>query len=296
MIGIDFAYNDHKLSDFDMKMFDPEDNDQFVGREIIRSDISSVRATPNHFSAKYTDTLVLNFLIIRDDMLCFDQGDFKLSDSDIHTLRSWLEYPKLPQDLHATLDDESLSVHYYGIFTDIQPFIVAGTCYGLYLTFTCNAPYGFSDEISTTIQIESSDTDIEESVVNIEREFQEYLNPTIRIQSNDTFNGSEIISIKNRLSDETMTLTMPAGLETVVVDCQHKIITDENGQLISMNDIGIALPIIDQYNFISAEPYLFPWIRLYNGNNIMEISLSDTSTFDSIEFSTRYIIKSGGLS
>lgn len=297
MIGIDFSFNNHFLSDFNMKMFSTKDGQEFIGRTFDKAEITSVRPVSNHYASKYEDVLVFNMLILKHSQNFVNQKDYKMSDEEIHILRSWLENPKLPAEFHPILKNETMSVYYYGIFTNIQPFLIENDCYGLYLTFTCNAPYGFSEEYTYEVSIQSIDTEVEHSVINTEgNEFAELLKPIITINSNNVFIEDEEITFTNEISLESMTVKMPVGISSVIIDCQNKRILDENNQLISMEDIGLTVPVVDYYNFISAESYLINWLSLYAGNNIIKIDVTNAETVSSILFETRYIIKTGGLS
>ena len=199
MIGEDFHYNNFWLSDYGMKMYDPEDTQQFIGREIDKSGLSPLRKVPSHYSVHYANVLTLSFLILKDTDICMKQEDYQLTGEEIHALRSWLESPDTPDPLLVLPYDGGDDVYYFGIFTDIQPFIAAHECCGLYLTFTCNAPFGFSSVISNTYKINSFVGDVEGSFQNASAEQRDYLKPEIRIFSEAAFNGTEKIIIKNIL-------------------------------------------------------------------------------------------------
>ena len=83
MIGEDFLFNGYNLSDFSMKMYDPNEDIQFIGKDIDRSEITSLRPIPNHYSSHYNDTMKIPFLIIRNEESCSSQKDYILSETDI---------------------------------------------------------------------------------------------------------------------------------------------------------------------------------------------------------------------
>lgn len=99
MIGEDFIFNQYSLSDFGMKLYDPENSQEFISREIEKSDMTSIRQVPNHYSTHYTGTLVLSFLIIRDEDYFNTKNDLKLCGEDISLICAWLESPKTPEQL-----------------------------------------------------------------------------------------------------------------------------------------------------------------------------------------------------
>lgn len=295
MIGEDFKFDSKWLSDFSMIMYDPEESQSFVNRVIEKSEITSQRAEPNHFATTYSDTLLLNFLIIRDENECLTKEDMRLSGEDINFLRGWLESPKKPTELICPLEDEAYNVHYYGVFTNVQPFIVHGDCYGLYLEFTCNAPYGYSDEIKTSYRMENGVFEYIKKYYNNSAEKNEYLKPIITIFSTNEFVG-ETLTITN-LSDgeQEMELTLPTGLSKLVIDCEKKMIKDENGNLVTLSAVGITTPDSSQYNYISTDSFLIYWLSLVPNANKLKFELSNNHTVKSIQVSARYIVKSGGF-
>ena len=326
MLGSNFTYAGHSLSEYSMTLYDPESEQQFVGRDIDRSDITSLRAIPNHYSTRYNGVLILSFFIIKDGTI---QESRRMSGDDINTIRAWLESPKSPSLLTvAPLTDdedeeeeeeeeEDTTVNYYGLFTEIQPFILRQECYGLYLTFTCNSPYGFTDvvekeftlatinllaEDGTNLLDESDSVIVAEDVnqsgtyVNNSAEHNEYLRPIITITSTNKFVSGESITIKN-ISDgnKTMFLLLPKNKSSIVIDCQKKTIVDNNGNLIPLSEVGLSDPISNDYNYISAELYSFYWLRLLYGTNNLTFSCPGGSTVAKVKIGARQINKSGGF-
>lgn len=297
MIGEDFHYNNFWLSDYGMRMYASENTVQFVGREIDKSDLTSIRKTPNHYSVHYSDTKTLSFLILKDTCSYSYQKEYKLTGKEINTLRSWLESPKTPIPLYVLpSDDTGINVYYYGVFTDIQPFLVNQVCYGLYLTFTCNAPYGFSEAIINTYKINSLVGDIYGNFYSASTEQCDYIYPIIRIYSSSVFNGTEKISLKN-ISDNnsSMNLTMPKGVSILNIDCKNQSILDENGDLILLRNVRSDIPDKSEYSFLSVYPLYFYWIRFLHGENKLCISTLNENTISKIEIESRFAIKSGGF-
>lgn len=294
MIGENFAFNGSWLSDFDMKMYDPEDSQQFIGREIDKADISLLREIPNHYSTHYSDVLVLSLLILKNPDIYDSKDAMRLTADEINDIRSWLESPKLPSEMRMISDEDSLDTYYFGIFTNVQPFIIAQECFGFYLTFTCNAPYGFSQYVSNSYNISSST--VNGSFYNQSSERYSYLKPIVEIISNSQFNGAEKISIKNN-SDKgnMMVITPPKGKKSIRLDCRNKKITDEDGNLISISDIGLTIPQNNNYNFVSADTFLFYWLRLVYGVNELSFIPQNNATISSVNIYARYPRKSGGF-
>lgn len=323
MLGNDFTYGQHKLSDYDYKLYDPENEQQFVGRDVDRAEITSIRAIPNHYSTHYSSVLTLDFLIIKDDGTELTQSERLMSGDDINTIRAWLESPKTPTLLSVEpYDENETAVNYYGLFTEIQPFIVSQQCYGLYLTFTCNSPYGFSDAVEETyvleiinVLTEDSENLLDESgnpiyaeagcasvgyaegtFVNDSAEYNEYMKPFISITAYDTFSTGDTLTIKNVTdSNNEMVISFPDGITELNIDCQKKIITDESGNLLTLEDIGVTTPISDNYSFISSELFSFYWLQFVSGTNELQFTTNDGSTVSEVTISARNIIKSGGF-
>ena len=294
MVGEDFAFNGSWLSDFDMKMYDPEESQQFISREIEKAEISLLREIPNHYSTRYSDVLVLSLLILKNPDIYDSKNAMRLTADEVNDIRAWLESPKMPVEMRMLSVDDSLDTYYFGVFTDVQPFIISQECYGLYLTFTCNAPYGFSPYVSNTYNISSAI--VTGSFYNQSSERCSYLKPIVEIISSSQFNGTEKLSIKNNSDNgNTMNITMPKGIKKLVLDCREKQITDENGNLISMSDIGLTLPQSDNYNFVSAELYLFYWIRFVHGVNDLSFIPENNKTISKVNIHVRYPRKSGGF-
>lgn len=294
VIGEDFYYDGQWLSLYEMKMGDPESEQEFVSRDIDKSEITSVRSVPNHFSVHYSDTKVLEFLVIKDP--CKFSGDeFILSGNEINDIRSWLESAKTPQELIVYFDDADETEHYFGLFTSVQPYVFASYCYGLRLTFTCNAPYGFSDTFNRYIRIINNNL-ITEEFHNYSAEKSGYLKPIITINSSSTFGSNESLLIINSSDNSNrMEIDLPRGKSSIIIDCSKKIIVDGNGNLIPLSDIGLSIPEVDTYNFITADSYCFYWLRLVPGLNILKLQRTTGNTVSSVNISGRYILKTGGF-
>lgn len=297
MIGDDFSYDGKQLSAYNMIMCDPESDQEFVSRAIDRSEITSVRSTPNHFSVHYEDTKTLEFLIIKDPCEYPDQKDAELTGDDISALREWLESPKKPTELVVDDGDNTNdTVHYFGLFTSVQPFVIGMICYGLKLTFICDSPYGFSDEVTTTITVNAS-SDVKTGTFNNKSaEKKGYLRPVITINSSSTFGSSETIKITNTSdSSRYFQINLPSGASKLVIDCDKKTILDNAGNLISLADLGVGVPSSGDYSFINADIYLFYWLRLIPGVNSLTVKGSSTNTISTVVISAKYPIKSGGF-
>lgn len=277
-----------------MMMCAPEDEQEFVTRTIDRGEITPNRSKPNHYSVSYDDTLLLHFFIMKKDG-CYKQEDFRMSGDELHYIRSWLESPKKPTELVVPENEDEMTTYYYGVFTSVQPYVVDGDCYGLRLEFTCDSPYGYSSE--RMLEYEPGEAlQIEGSFTNISSEESELLSPTITITSTSTFGSDEEISFTNTSDDnKVMSVHIPSGLSKLIINCEKRIIVDDQNNLVTMSDIGLTTPINGEYDSISTDIFSFNWFAFINGSNDFVIDLSEGNTVDTIEIKTRFKIKSGGF-
>ena len=183
------------------------------------------------------------------------------------------------------------------MFTSIQPYLNQDECYGLNLEFTCDSPYGWSDKEVLSYNINSSAATITAKYDNISAEREEYIRPIITINSSDEFGADETIHIGNLSDgDRYMEVTLPEGLSGIVINCEKKVITDSEGNLLSLSDLGIINNIINgEYDFVSADQFSIYWFSLIPGENDIVITPSVSNTISTLEISLRYIIKSGGF-
>ena len=311
MLRTDFKYNGHWLSDFQMKMYDTDSDPVWISRVVDRSAQTAYREIPTHFTTHYDDVLKHEFLIIRDPDLYDSSCDLRLTDKDIHQLRSWLEYPKQPMELVTTEDDEQMDVCYFGLFTSIQPFVVRKQCFGLRLSFTCNAPYGFSPATAKRYEVAAaqngSATSLTGDFLNNSVQYADMLPATIRIYpkaKNTTFAqvANDIdsqLNIDNDATGDNMMLFLPAGYVRMELSCEHKSVTGislENGQ-----EVRKALTLA-QAGFTTAgwffgdltQVYHSRFLHLNPGDNRLTFT-NHTAQDLIVEIETRYIIKGGGF-
>lgn len=294
MLGEDFCYDGIWLSSFGMKLFDPDTDQQFVGRDIDRAEITSARNEPNHYTTKYSDTLELSFLIIKYDET-YTQADMELRGDDIHQLRRWLESPKLPTELFVQGREGDDDVYYYGVFTSVQPFLVTSTCYGLKLTFKCNSQYGYSAPLKKRVFPTSSDCTVDVKLHSDESDRYAYIYPVIMILANGEFSGNETISIQNVTDGNTMELSLPGGASSIQIDCRKKCICDENRKAIPLSSVGMNTQNTSNADFISTNYGHFYFLRLLSGRNNISVTFENCSTVSEVDFVLRWSVKTGGF-
>lgn len=311
MLRSNFKYNGKSLSDFQMRMYDPDADPHSVPRTIDKATQNSSREIPNHYTTYRNDVLVHNFLIIKDPDFFGSSYDLRLTDKDIHILKSWLFSTTTPTELIVPMDDEEIEVSYFGVFTDVQYYIpVQKSCYGLQLTFTCNAPYGFSPLTSKRYYINT--TDVNGDYLNNAVQFAKMTPPKIIIQASagNTFAGETLTLTNHKDSDRHMDIKLPSGLDRITIDCQTKVAmgrtTDGNTVTenpLTLSDLGLELFGVDtdntrSFQLLNLYGNLY-WLSLLHGSNPLEFetSVPDGSTFHAytVEIQTRYILEAGGF-
>lgn len=314
MLRSDFKYNGKSLSDFGMKMYDADQDPQGVVRKIDKAMPTSAREVANHYSTYRDAVLEHHFLIIKDPEQHESPYDLKLTDKDMHILKSWLFSTTVPAELIIPMDDEEIDVSYFGVFTDVEYFIPARkTCFGLALTFTCNAPYGFSPVTSKRFLVREADTagDFVNNIV----EFAQMIAPTIIIKTDDgqPFSGETLELTNQNDGGKTMHIKLKDGYHRFEIDGRTKITTGfymsdgvEKSKALTLYDIGANLFVAtqDDYNeknFQLIDTVSLYWLSLVPGSNVMVFKTtppenSSAAFHDySVEIRTRYIIEAGGF-
>jgi len=292
MIGEDFLFNGKALSDFGMAMYDPENEQIWVSREIDKADISSMRPQPNHYGVHYSDVEKLEFLIIKNDEI-YSGNDFELDAKEINNIRAWLESPKYPVALELT--DNNREIIYYGVFTEVRPFLVATRCYGLYLTFTCDSPYGYYKENKKTFSINGSTSVKTDSYYLNTGELNDFVKPIIKVSAANSFGNGKTLKIENGTdNNKYMLLKLPSSASYITVDCKKKIVKDNLGNIIPLSESMVVSENSDYYSYLSVINASLYWLRLLPKKNDLSF-LAQYGGVKSIEISAQGIAKAGGF-
>jgi len=309
LLRSNFKYNGKWLSEFSMKMYDPDTDPQGVTRTIDKATQNAAREVPNHYTTYRNDVLTHHFLIIKDPDLFSSSYDLRLTEKDIHILKSWLFSTTLPAELILPMDDEEINISYFGVFTEVQYFMpVQKTCFGLQLTFTCNAPYGFSPLTSKRYYITGSD--VSGDYLNNAVQFAKMTPPKIIIQAEvgQTFQDEVLTLTNHRDHHKSMTIKLPAGLECITIDCQTKVTIGKrtiNSEIVesalTLTDLGLQLFDVDTDNLRSFQLLQLYgnlyWLNLQNGSNALQFvtqGFREQNQY-TVEIQTRYIIEAGGF-
>lgn len=307
MLRSNFKYNGKSLSDYQMKMYDADADPQGVVRTIDKASQNAAREVANQYATYRNDVLTHHFLIIKDPELYASSYDLRLTDKDIHALKSWLFSTSTPTELILPVDDEEIEVSYFGVFTDVQYYVpVAKSCFGLQLTFTCNAPYGFSPITSKRYNITGAD--ITGDYLNNVVQFTNMVPPTIVIHASadQTFRNEVLTIINHNDGDKEMHIMLPSGMNRITIDCQTKVITGSTPQPdgfneipLTLNDIGIQLfeevsDSTDAFQLLNLYGNLY-WLNLIRGSNMLQFQTTHFENAYTVEICTRYIIEAGGF-
>lgn len=284
MTGQDILFEGKRLSDFGLIMANPDNGNgnSRLAREILKGTTTAYRSEAVHYGAKYSDTLQLDFLVIKNPCI---NDNMEIFPFELRKIQSWLTCSKLPKSLYL-MTSEGLFIEYCGVFTDISPYEVNGIN-GLNLAFTCDSPFAYKTN-ETKINPAGSSSVIRKNIYCDTDETTEMTYPTITFYPN----GIGKISITNNTdapSNNCMSFTLEQIYQKIVIDCKLKrIIAD--GNILSLSDVGWNISNITDFNDVNTGIFKMYWLRLLPGKN--EVDFSGNGEF-SIKFKTR--LKLGGL-
>jgi phage-related protein len=250
MVGDNFSYCNHRLSDFGLVMMKPETEDEIgLNREILKGSTTIHRKEPIVYGVNYTDVLIIHLFIVKDDEV-YDDKTFSVSET--REIESWLTNNTKPEILKIEFN-ENPSIEYHGVFTEISPFIVNGLN-GLYLTFTCTSPFAYE---TNSIYFVNSAENYKKNF-NCTSDDNDYVYPIIKIKPSQT--GT--FSIKNVDENKTMQFKLNSSYDEYVIDCKLKrIIAD--GNVLSMGDVEWTITNVVSNNSGSSNDFGLGTISLY---------------------------------
>lgn len=279
-----FYFNGKWLADYNASLYDGESDQMFPAREIIFTGLSSTNSHTRVFGTKYSDTLELHGLICKDPDFYLTQEEREFTDFDIRNIKSWLMSPKLPMELIPYgIDMFASDVSYFGIFTEIQPFLVSERCYGLYYTFKCDSPHGYSGLYTKEYDLSNIST-LDGKFYNSSDELCDYLYPQIKVYVSSRIGT---LTIKNNTDNGNEMKVNLINCEYFVIDTYNMMAYDNKNNPISLCDLGWTVAdAIDQKIY---------WFRLLPGENNLTFSTSAFGSVEKIEFSARFVRKTGGF-
>ena len=287
-----FFFNDKWLTDFNMLLYDADDEQTFATKDIISMELSSVDSKVNVFGTKYSDTLELHGLICKDPDFYLTQEEREFTDFDIRNIKSWLMSPKLPMELIPYgIDMFAPDVSYFGIFTEIQPFLVSERCYGLYYTFKCDSPHGYSGLYTKEYDLSNIST-LDGKFYNSSDELCDYLYPQIKVYVSSP---TGTLTIKNNTDNGNEMKVNLINCEYFVIDTYNMMVYDENKRALLLSDLGWNTSEIFDFNHVGTGSYALYWLRLLPGENNLTFSTSVSGSVEKIEISTRFVRKADGF-
>lgn len=182
-----------------------------ITREMESSEMNKYRPETTGFGTRYSETLVFDIHLMKDDSFYVSQEELEIEQSDYESIASWLSSPPNHMWLEVTKENgEKAKVK--GYFSSITPHDKWGICYGLVCTFTCNSPFSYSEK-AIDQQISGVNNFL---VSNSSSDRYDYIYPTLAI----TPSNNEEIFIHN-LSDSHI---LDTGMISATDDKDNNII------------------------------------------------------------------------
>ena len=160
--------------------------------------------------ATYNEQLTFNFQICK--YKCNQPISEPISERELAFLMRWLVRKEFRE---LQFIQEGYENIYYNCQINVQKYEVAGECYGLTLTVICDAPWGWSEQMTSTI---SSSTSTTMQLYDSSDEIG-VVYPSIEIISK----SSQDISISNKMNGIKMLIRNCVANEQI--DIRDKIIT-----------------------------------------------------------------------
>ena len=144
----DFKFDNQTLSQKHLISVNFEEDTSIpsvLTREMESSDMNKYRPETTGFGTRYSETLVFDIHLMKDDSFYVSQEELEIEQSDYESIASWLSSPPNHMWLEVTKENgEKAKVK--GYFSSITPHDKWGICYGLVCTFTCNSPFSYSEK------------------------------------------------------------------------------------------------------------------------------------------------------
>ena len=220
---MDFEYAGRRLSDFGCVICSIstslKDYEIDIGCDITFTEVKNNHSSiHSKVSSGYENVYTATFDIIKYN--CNSIDDVPMSSLEARNIIKWLnrdDYYKLK--FINEIADES-NVHYYGSF-NVKQKMFHGEILGLTLTFTSNAPYGFSDIVQNKFMMLNTD---QSWFLHGESDKYGLIYPvvTLRCFADGTY------EITNKTTGTKMQIDNCIKNETIFIDGEHKIIDTDN--------------------------------------------------------------------
>ncbi len=272
MVGYDFHYNGGSLRDNGFMMVKSDDDESFgLTRTIVKGTITPNKSSVPHFGTQYDDVLILHFFIVKN--VQEDYENTKVDFNELRELQKWLTSPRLPCSLFVESYDQTDTVEYVGLFTDVTPF-ENDFLNGLKLTFTCDSQYAYESE-KRKITCNNSDRGTLKTIFCDSDELNDVVYPTITVVP--TKDG--VFSITNEKTKETMQFTLSLAYSKYVIDCKLRRILGD-GKPLNLFDVGWDVSLLLNQSIANADAFTLYWLALYPGANKLRFKGSATVIFE----------------
>lgn len=189
-------------------------------------------------TSQYEDPLVMEWWIMKNPCIAIvddetgeityenlDNDDYDISRQEMSDLKRWLSRPT-PHKLQLTSSDYT-GVYWMGSF-NVEEYIYGNNRIGAHLTFECNAPFGYYDDVVLSDELTANDpltfTDVSDEIGFIYPDMEITVKSSGNLELTDR-DGRKTI-VKNCAADEV--LTFSHLLTITSSDSEHKIGDDFN--------------------------------------------------------------------
>lgn len=257
-----FVYDGISSESFDLCMGWLKDNNEQdlqtgLDVELKRGDMNMFRTRPNHYGEVYNDTLSFEFII-------FPKRKQTFTYSESAEINKWLRKSNTYKRLRFN-DNESEFINFQAVCTKIVD-IVRNGLNAKQLTFVCDSPFGYMEEIKKVLTTTGSSPK-DYKIYNLSDNGIYY--PRVKITVLTSYNGT--VTVKNVEDDKTLTvkfnqIPVVNGEKTIILDGEKNTITDGAGKIIPAYKIGW-----DNTDNIY-------WVRLLENTNTIRVTGASTIT------------------
>ena len=260
---MDFEYAGHRLSDFGYaicsfgnSLSDYEIN---IGCDITFTEIKNNHSSIHRkVSSSYDSVYTATFDIIKYN--CNSRDDINMTSLEVRDLVKWLNRrDNYKLKFISEFADDS-NVHYYGRF-NVQQKMIGGRVVGLTLTFTSNAPYGFSDVIESKFMMLNPG---EKHIFFGDSDEYGLIYPRIEIRC---FSSGMYI-ITNETTGTKVEISNCVVGEIIIIDGEHKIIYSDK------EEHNKTIPNDFEYEYLDILVDEFNSQNVYVSNLPCELTIS----------------------
>ena len=238
---IDFSYNGEKLSDYGCIVVSINtlfSNSVPLGSNITFDTIRNRASYQNKIiNAKYDDVITATFDVCKNPC-SFHNNEMAFSSGEISYFMRWLNQ-KVYYKFKPIYENGNYSdIYFYGTFTTISAIVIGGNIIGFTLTFTANSPFGYVDDKEFTAYItESKNTFI---FYDDSDEIGSLYPYYFKI---DCLSDGRLEIQNDRDSKSTVIQNCKNG-ESIIMNCENKIITSSKAHTTLYNDFNYNYPRI----------------------------------------------------